>query len=48
MRVRKVPFGLVYLGKIVILVRSHLMAEAEVVIISQKMTSGMGSFKNDQ
>lgn len=24
------------------------MAEAEVVIISQKMTSGMGSFKNDQ
>lgn len=29
-----------YLDKVVILVRSHLMGEAKVAIISQKITSG--------
>lgn len=29
-----------YLDKVVILVRSHLMGEAKVVIISHKITSG--------
>jgi len=48
MRIRKGHFGLVYLGKIVILLRSHLMAEAKIVIISQKTTSGMRSFKSYQ